>query len=327
MKIAVVGCGAVGGFYGARLCRLGHEVHFLLRSDFEAVRQNGVHVESVDGDFHAWPRPARYPSEIGVCDLVMIALKTTANPAFPSLLPPLVGEPTALLTLQNGLGNEESLARLFDFRQILGGMCFVCLNRITPGVIRHLAHGRIVLGEYLRPPSPRTEAIADWFRRSGIRCDLAGNLEAAHWEKLVWNVPFNGLGVAATAGYDSVVQGGVSAGQALGPCLPTDLLLGDSRWTDLARELMLEVIAIARALGFGLDASLAEENLHRTRIMGGYKASTLLDFEKGLPLELESLFLEPLRRARKAGVEAPRLAALCGVLQHLDGRRPGTMPP
>src|SRR5436305_14214616 len=106
MKIAVVGCGAVGSYYGARLARAGEEVHFLLRSDYEVVRSNGVAVRSPQGDFRVRPRCARAQQEIGASDLVIIGLKTTANDQFERLLPPLVASNTTVLTLQNGLGNE-----------------------------------------------------------------------------------------------------------------------------------------------------------------------------------------------------------------------------
>jgi 2-dehydropantoate 2-reductase len=327
MKIGVVGCGALGSFYGAKLCRAGREVHFLLRSDYEIVRRNGVFIRSVQGDFHVNPRPARVPEEIGRCDLVLIGLKTTANDQFPRLLPALVGAGTAVVTLQNGLGNEEQLAALFPREQILGGLCFVCLNRIAPGVIQHLDHGKIVLGEFRRWPEPRTHEIAALFRNAGVPCDVTDNLDRSHWEKLIWNVPFNGLGVASAAGFEAVASGQVSEGAPLGPCLTTDKLLGDSRWEQLVRELMAEVITAARALGLPITEALAEKQIARTRTMGPYKASTLLDFERGQPLELESLFLEPLRRGAKAGAHLPRLHALCAVLQELDRRKTGATRP
>src|SRR5437773_6985044 len=138
MKIAVVGCGALGSFYGAKLCQLGEEVHFLLRSDYEAVRRKGVSVRSPSGDFHVQPRYAKAPEEIGPSDFVLIGLKTTANDQLARLLPPLVGPQTAILTLQNGLGNEERLAALFPPDQIMGGLAFVCLNRVEPGLIYHI---------------------------------------------------------------------------------------------------------------------------------------------------------------------------------------------
>jgi 2-dehydropantoate 2-reductase len=318
MKIGVVGCGAVGGYYGARLSHSGQETHFLPRSDYDAVRRRGVLVRSPAGDFCARPRCAKTPEEIGVCDLVLIGLKTTANDQFARLLPPLVGPHTAVLTLQNGLGNEARLAELFGREKILGGLCFVCLNRIEPGVILHIAHGTIVMGEYQRWPEPRTHDIASMIRNAGVPCKVTENLERAHWEKLVWNIPFNGLGVAGAAGYDAVANGALPAGTRPGPCLTTDRLLADPRWEQLARELMLEIIATANALKLGIPESVADKQIERTRNMGAYKASTLLDFENGLPLELEGLFLEPLRQARNAGVKTPRLAALCEVLKQLD---------
>lgn len=321
LKIGVVGCGAVGSFYGARLCRSGHEVHFLPRSDLAAVRRDGVRIVSVEGDFSVRPRVAAAPEIIGPCDLVLIGLKTTANHEFARLLPPLLGPGTALLTLQNGLGSDDELAAQFGPARVLGGLCFVCLNRVAPGVIHHLAHGRIMLGEYQRPPDSRTERVADAFRAAGVPCDVVTNLGAARWQKLVWNVPFNGLGVAGVVGPAAYLQGRLPPNFEPGPCLATNRLLGHPVWEPLVRELMEEVVATANALGFPLARALVEENLTRTRVMGTYKASTLLDFECRAPLELDSIFLEPQRRARQAGVATPRLDALGTILQALDTRR------
>ena len=323
MKIAVVGCGAVGSYYGAMLCRAGQEVHFLLRSDFEAVRQKGVTIRSPAGNFTIRPQCAKTPEAIGWSDLVLIGLKTTANDQFPKLLPPLVGPQTAIATLQNGLGNTEQLARLFSPEQILSGLCFVCLNRVKPGVIHHLEYGMIVLGEFQRRAGPRTHGLAAMFRDAGVPCKITDNLARAQWEKLVWNIPFNGLGVAGAAGYDALTQlpSAISHLRSVSPVLTTDKLLADPRWEKLLRDLMLEVIAAAGALGFEIPVSYAEEQIERTRTMGAYRASTLIDFERHQPLELESMFLEPLRRAQAAGVPTPRLAALCKVLQQLDQPR------
>jgi 2-dehydropantoate 2-reductase len=254
--------------------------------------------------------------------MVIIGLKTTANSEFPKLLPPLVAERTTILTLQNGLGNEEQLAALFSPEQIMGGLCFVCLNRLQPGVVHHIDHGLVVLGEFARYPEPRTHELATLFKQAGVPCKVTDNLARAHWEKLAWNIPFNGLGVAAAAGYSAVLAGALlDSGHALKECLNTAQLLADPRWEALARELMLEVAATARALGFNVPDDLAEKQIERTRTMGPYKASTLLDFERGQPLELESLFLEPFRQAKKAGVPVPRLEALCRVLSALDSAR------
>jgi len=313
MKIAVVGCGAVGSYYGAKLCRDNQEVHFLLRSDYDTVRRKGVTIRSREGDFKVRPKCARTPEAIGPCDLVLIGLKTTANDQFPKLIPPLVAPHTAVLTLQNGLGNEEQLAKLLPAEQIMGGLAFVCLNRLEPGVVHHIDHGAIVLGEFQRWPEPRTHDIATMFRHAGIPCDVTDNLARARWEKLTWNIPFNGLGVASCAGLEAFA-GRVDTTRLGGPCLTTDRLLQHPQWSLIARELMREGIAVARALGLTLPEALVDKQIERTLTMGAYKSSTVLDFEKGMPLELDALFLEPLRRAREAKVSTPRLEALCRVL-------------
>ena len=326
MKIGVVGCGAVGSFYGANLARAGADVHFLLRSDYDAVRRRGVQIRSPQGDFRAKPKCARTPEEIGACELVLIGLKTTANAELGKLLPPLVGPDTAVVTLQNGLGNEELLAAVVARNQILGGLCFVCLNRLAPGLVQHIDHGQVILGEFQGWPEPRTHDIAGRFRNAGVPCSVTDDLARAHWEKLTWNIPFNGLGVASVAGWEAVQSGHLAANAPLQPCLTTDKLLSDERWSTLVIELMLEVVAAARGLGFDVPTELADKQIERTRTMGAYKASTLIDFERGQPLELRSLFLEPLRQAGSAGIPVPRLAALCRVLEGLDpaSGRPGS---
>ncbi len=328
MKIAVVGCGAVGSYYGAMLCRDGQDVHFLLRSDYDAVSRHGLLIRSPAGDFVVKPRPARKPEEIGVSDIVLIGLKTTANDQFATLLPPLVGAQTAVVTLQNGLGNEEQLAKLFPVEQILGGLCFVCLNRLEPGVIRHLDYGLVILGEFRRRSLPRTHDLAARFRHAGVPCQVTDDLWQAHWEKLVWNIPFNGLGVAGVAGLESLLspRPSIFNRQSYGPCVATDQLLNDPRCERLVRELMQEVISTARALGLEIPDALADQQIARTRTMGAYKASTLLDFERGLPLELESLFLSPLREAQRVGVPTPRLTALCEMLKNLEHWRAAVRP-
>ena len=318
MKIAIVGCGAVGSYYGAILCRAGQDVHFLFRSDYDAVRKNGVLIRDEAAEFRVHPTCAKSPEEIGVSDIVFIALKTTANDQFPNLLPSLIGPNTAVVTLQNGLGNEEQLAKIFPAEQILGGLCFVCLNRTAPGVVEYKAHGQVVLGEFQGPQQKRTHEIAALFNKAGIPCKVTDNIARAHWEKLIWNVPFNGLGVAGIAGYESLTSRHPSPVTRHSSVLTTDILLGDPRWEKLVRDLMHEVVAGANAQGLDVSETLAEKQIERTRTMGAYKASTLIDFERGQPLELESLFEEPLRQAKRAGVPMPRLEALCKVLRQLN---------
>src|SRR4029077_12843081 len=129
----------------------------------------------------------------GPCDLVMIALKATNNEALLQLIPPLLHPRTILLTLQNGLGNEDFLARHFGANRVMGGLCFICLNRISPGLIEHLDYGHLNLGELTGVAKERTHNLAREVSQGGVECRVVDNLMEERWRKLVWNIPFNGL--------------------------------------------------------------------------------------------------------------------------------------
>ncbi len=291
-RIAIVGSGAVGCYYGGRLAQHGHEVHFLMRSDYEHVKQHGLQIRSLHGDFSLLQVLChRSTAEIGPCDLVIIAMKATANEALLSLLPPLLKEHTMILTLQNGLGSDDFLAQHFGSGCVLGGLCFVCINRISPGVIHHIAQGQISLGEHSGAPQPRTHDLAAEFQRCGIQFRVEPSLIAARWKKLVWNIPFNGLSIAA-GGKD------------------TAAILADPVLEKRVRDLMHEIIATAGRLGHEIPLSLIDDMIERTRTMSAYKPSSLIDFLVGSEVELEAIWGEPVRRARAAGIEMPRVERL-----------------
>ncbi len=291
-RIVVVGAGSIGLFYGGRLAAQGQDVTFLIRSGHDEARRSGIKIFSPGGDTHI-PQPAifRTPEEIGPADLILVSVKTTANAALEHLIPPLLQERTMLLTLQNGLGNEEFLAERFGAERILGGLCFVCLTRRSPASVDHAGHGTLSLGEFLRPSSPRTGAVAAAFRGSGIETHLVEDLAAERWRKLVWNIPFNGLAVAA---------GGVS----------TDRILSDPVLLARCRALMDEVLAIARVQGHAIDPAYTDFQIERTRSMGAYRPSTLVDWQAHREMEIEPLWGEPLRQARTLGLDTPELARL-----------------
>lgn len=298
-RIAVVGAGALGGYYGAKLAYFGRDVHFLMRGDLREVRRFGIRVRGETENFRlAKVNCCNSTEEIGPCDLVLIALKTTANQELLHLLPPLLKEGTMLLTLQNGLGNEEFLAEHFGAERVMGALCFVCLIREAGGVIEQYGHGRIVLGEYQRYPLPRTHDVSWEFKRCGVVSTVAENLVRERWRKLVWNIPFNGLAVTA---------GGID----------TAAILADKAARATVLALMDEVIAAANHCGYALPTAEALEQMKRTEKMGAYKPSTLLDFAAGKPLELEAIWGEPLRRARGAGMEMPQLSALYEQLKKI----------
>jgi 2-dehydropantoate 2-reductase len=291
--IAFIGAGAVGGYYGARLVQRGKDVHFLLRSDFNAVRARGWRIKSYQGDFevsasqvHAYNDPRQMPR----ADLVVVTLKTTANHQFQALVAPLLKDDTSILTLQNGLGNEELLASLFGAQRVLGGNAFVCVTRTGPGELHHQAEGAIRLGEFNGGTSPRAQQIAQIFRAGGIDCDVLDDLRAGRWQKLSWNVPFNGLGAIMD--------------------MTTDRLIATKPGTHLVVSIMQEVIASAAALGVLFPADWIDRMMEKTRNMGVYPTSMQIDRREGRPLEVEAILGEPVRQARARGASVPLMEAL-----------------
>lgn len=314
-RIGVIGAGALGAYYGACLARAGHDVHFLMRGDYDAVRARGLEIRSVGGDFHIHPPVYASAAELGRCDLLVIGLKTTDNASLPELLGPTADSGTVVLTLQNGLGNEDAIARVLagatpddhavDARalptagRVVGGAAFLCSNRIAPGVINHTDHGFIRLAEFTGASRPRTHAIAELFRSSGVKCHVLDSLAEVRWSKLIWNVPFNGLGVAAP-GADSAA------------------VLADPVLCRVARSLMSEVIAAARADGVELEESAADVSMERTASMGAYRSSMQIDHECGRPLEVEAILGEPVRRAERAGIPVPAMRLLYAIVRRAD---------
>src|ERR1700736_5673020 len=176
-RIAVVGSGAIGSYYGAKLAHAGSDVHFLMRGDLADIRRDGMFVRGEGENFRV-TKINCYNStkEIGACDLVVFAVKATSNAEIVDLVPRLLHERTMLLTLQNGLGNDEFLAQHFGAERVLGGLCFICLNRISRTEIERYDYGHIVLGEFDRPSQPRTHEVAAEFERAGVTCTVTDNL-------------------------------------------------------------------------------------------------------------------------------------------------------
>lgn len=298
MRIAIVGAGALGLYYGALLQRGGEDLHFLLRSDYEAISRKGLKIFSINGDF-TLPQVQGYraAAEIGPVDLVLVGLKTFANHRYGELIGPLLGEKTLILTLQNGLGNEEALATLFGAERIIGGIAFLCSNRGEPGEVHHLNAGRIILGEYLRCDRERLERLVAIFVKAGVDCKATNDLKKTRWEKLVWNIPFNGL--------SALLQQPVNRLLEPGPC------------RELVRELMLEVIRAGNAQGLTepISEQFADGMLEFTDNMGEYRPSMQIDREEGRPLETESIFRAPLADGRSQGVAMPRVEMLATLLE------------
>jgi len=297
LRIAVVGAGALGLYYGAMLQRGGNEVHFILRRDFEAIKADGLRVFSVNGDFHIQKVNGHgNASEIGEVDLVLVGLKTFANHKFEELITPLLGENTIILTLQNGLGNEEALASHFGAERIMGGVAFLCANRGKPGTVHHLGEGKIIIGEFSNDKTTRAEKLAAIFQKAAVTCSVVSELKRARWQKLVWNIPFNGICALMLK--------------------PVDALLSHKETRKQIIDIMREVIEAGNAQGLKdkLEQSLAEKLISFSEGLGSYKPSMLIDRIENRQLELEAIFKIPIVEAMKKGVYMPKVEQLFAFL-------------
>jgi 2-dehydropantoate 2-reductase len=304
---AILGTGALGGFYGARLQKAGLNVNFLLKSDYEQVNKYGLVVESKDGDFTLTEVHAYYDVEkMPQCDVVVVALKTTQNHLLPKMLPPVVKDDGVVLVLQNGLGIEEEIAQIVGNVTVIGGLCFLCSNKVGPGHIHHLDYGQIVLGEYTPNYEPsgiteKMQQIADDFESADISIELAEDLLLARWKKLVWNIPYNGLSVILNA--------------------RTDELMADEYTRKLVEQLMYEVAAGAKSYGRIISDRFIQTMLDYTLKMTPYRPSMKIDYDEHRPLEIEAIFGNPLRKAQVKSVSLMQISCLYHQLKFLDARR------
>lgn len=305
-RYAVIGTGAVGGYYGALLQRYGHEVHFLLNRDYDQVKKTGLRIDSVRGDFtlptvHAHCTIATIPP----CDVVLVTLKTTQNYLLGAMLPPVLKKESVVVIMQNGLGVEETVAAIPSVNCVAGALCFICSNRQGPGHIRHLDYGQVILGEHSRKQTgagmtASLKSIATDFEAAGISVHCAENLAEARWKKLVWNIPFNGLSVVLNA--------------------TTADLMRNKHSRKLVVRLMNEVMEGAAACGQSIDENFLTEMITATETMAPYRTSMKIDYDERRPMELEAIYGFPLQRVQSFGKQLPAIRMLYEALQFLNER-------
>ena len=308
-RIAIIGTGAIGGFYGVMLARAGFDVHFLLRSEYAAVRGNGLQVNSaVHGaitldNVQAYRDVAQMPP----CDWLLVGAKTTSNAALAPLITQVAAPGAKVLLLQNGLGVEEALRPLLPASlHLLGGLCFICVHRSAPGVVEHQSLGAVSLGYHSGPATEQgarqaiLEQGAGLFSAAGIDATAMASLEQARWQKLVWNVPYNGLSVLLNAG--------------------TSALMSNADSRALIQALMQEVVQGAAACGHELPAGFADKLFANTERMPDYQPSMYHDWQQQRPMELQAIYAAPLLAAAQAGCELPRIQALYQALSFIDSR-------
>lgn len=284
LKYAVIGSGAIGGYYGGMLAKAGHDVHFLFHSDYEHVKQNGLQVESIHGDFTLSPIQAyKSTSDMPVCDVVLVGLKSTNNHLLKELLPPLLNENTIVILIQNGLELEADLAKYFPHLNIAGAMAFICSSKIGDGHIAHLDQGNINIGSYSCQDGERLQQVCDDFNTSGVECKCV-DLEPARWKKLLWNIPFNGMTVVLNT--------------------TTKKILEHPDTRQLMFAMMHEIVEAANKVGNGqfiLPKELVTSMITITDNMHPYSPSMKLDYDNKRPLEIEYIYSHPIEMALRAG--------------------------
>lgn len=300
MRVAILGSGAVGGFYGALLARQGHDVAFIARgAHLDAIRAHGLRVRGAVGDFAAKGRADSDPARLGEADLIIVAIKTYDNETALPLMRPMLGPNTVVLTLQNGVDSVDEVAAIAGERRVLGGATYIATAIAEPGLIEQTGtHRRIVFGEVFNAgaePSARVKEIEAAFLAADIQAEAVADARPAIWEKFVY--------LSAFAGF---------TGAARLPIGPLRELPG---FVDFALRACGEVAAVAAAEGVTLPADLADrQRVYIDALPASTRSSLLIDLQSGKRIEIESLPGAVVRRAAAKGVSVPIMQTLYTVL-------------
>ena len=301
LSYSIIGMGAIGGYYGGRLAKAGREVHFLAHSDYQYVLQNGLRVESCDGDF-CLPHINAYATQKDMpkTDVIIVGLKSVKNhDVLPELLRPIVHQNSIVILIQNGIGLEDDLQKEFPGLQIVAGLAFICSAKVGLGHVSHQCYGSINLGNY-SCQQEKFEVLLQDMTDASIQAAEVPYLEA-RWKKAVWNMPFNGMTVALNTS--------------------TDKLLKNPATRQLIYDQMMEVIGAANALGVHtLTSEFADKMMQMTDEMVPYSPSMKLDFDYHRPMEIEYLYSRPIAEAKKVGFEMPKLAMLEAELKFIEAQ-------
>lgn len=308
-RIGIIGTGAIGGFYGVMLARAGFDVHFLLRSEFAVVAEQGLQLNSaVHGAISMNPVQAYHSAaDMPPCDWLLVGAKTTSNSALVPAITQAATEGAKVVLLQNGLAVEDELRPLLpDSLHLLAGLCFICVHRSAPGVVEHQALGGVSLAYHSGPAAEDVqrqqvvEAGVALFKAAGLDSTAMPELGQARWQKLVWNVPYNGLSVLLSSGTSGLMAN------------------ADSR--ALIQAIMQEVVGAATACGHPLPEGYPGKLLAATDRMPDYWPSMYHDFALQRTMELQAIYAAPLAVAAQAGCDMPRVRALYQALCFLDQR-------
>ncbi len=289
MKIAIMGTGGVGGYYGGLLAQQGHDVTFIARGEhLKAIQENGLQVKSVHGDFLVKQAQATDdPSQIGPVDLVLFCTKTYSIDHAAQQIKPIVGAQTTVLPLENGIDAADRIREVVGMEHLIGGVTWISSAVEAPGVIKQISQfRRVVIGELDGQLTDRVQAIHKAFEETGITAELSEHILKIMWTKFVF--------IAAVSGLGSLTR------------LPMGEYRAVPETRELMTDLMREVEAVARAQGVELDPDVVKKSLDFTDNAPAHmKPSMQLDVEAGQRSELEAMVGVIGRKGRERGLPTP----------------------
>ena len=300
MRIAVMGAGAVGAYFGAKLAAAGHDLAFIARGKHLAAMQaNGLKVNSSSGNLPiAHARFTADTGEIGAVDLILFCVKSYDTISAAASLKPLVSRDTMILSLQNGVDNAEKIAQLWGDERTLAGVVYLGAQITEPGVVTHSAGGKIVFGQMDGAVGQPAKAIDQMLSAASIPRELSANIQRVQWSKLLWNAPFCAISCLIRASMKQIIE--------------------SEPLVQLALECMAEVKAAALTRGVDLPPALFDETISFSRGLGAFKPSMLQDLEAGKPLEFEAFNGVVVKRLSQVGKRAPVNQGFYALLGHLD---------
>ncbi|MDL1971286.1 MAG: 2-dehydropantoate 2-reductase [Candidatus Desulfofervidaceae bacterium] len=305
MRIGIFGTGALGGFYGGILVKNGADVVFIARGKtLEVIRKQGLGIKSVKyGEFTVPVKATDNPDAAGKVDILLLCVKSYDTAKVAPLLLPMLKETSVVISVQNGIDNEEILAEVLGAERVLGGVAFVGAYVISPGVVVHEAAGLLEIGELTRKKTERVERVVSFLNAYGIESRVSRDILYALWKKLLWNVAFNPYSVVTRT----------TVGQMLTCKEAREILV----------SVMQECLEVARAWGVKLKESHIEKYLKVTPGLSDYKTSMLLDFERGKPLEIEGITGALIKKAEAKKLNVPFNRCIYNTVKFLVKMRDG----
>ncbi len=301
MRIGIMGAGAVGSYFGGKLARSGNDVVMVARGEHYArVKHDGLKVRSIDGDFHLFVKMVPTPADVGECDLILFCVKSYDTVEVAKSMESMVGEGTTVISLQNGVDNEEKLCEVVGMNKVVGGLCYVGARIDRPGEVIHSAAGRVIIGELDGRMTIRLAGLHQLFEEANIPVVSTPYIALEQWQKLCWNLSFNTISALTLS----------TVGQ----------ILDQPACAQVVKGAIGEAVMVAQARGIDLPEDYPERVLTENDAYRDIRTSMLQDAEKGRRLEYEALNGVVMRYGREAGIATPINDTLYGLVSCIDAK-------